>query len=381
MFRYFLLSTIVFAGILFRFAEEVNQAPYVEPVGFVEFNTGRHIAMQREAGDYPFSALSVKEADGRISVFTYDGDRLSVSDGDLVQIPVHAHGYFRYKQAGEQVYFHGLDGEILWQRELHSYPAGHPLGRMLLMITGDGNRVDILDDNGNYATIPSVSGNILNHYSFSELDESACVVFSNAVRWIARGGDYVADYEPEYENKTLYMKSCAASRNGKFFALHYLLGKEDHIAYFNVTYDEDEDTYSLSKEFDISPGETYPHILQMAVNSYGLIIAAPDTTLFYDMDGDLIREEKIETSSIYRPVYAGSNFFVYGKGEQGIVLDQDGGFVTTLSVASTGEPSKNWRIFSGLKDGIFAIENGQVAGFYLYSGAIDDPSESSASSW
>lgn len=342
----------------------MNQLPSFEYLGTIDLSTGKRISWQRRAGEPPFDAVHIKN-EGGDKIIRYDGFTITPSRGELVQVPPHAPGYFRYSQAGKEVFYHSLEGEILWQREYHSYPSASPTGEFIFMITGDGNLIEILDENGNPAPVPSIAGNILNSYEFSGKNNHACVAFSNIVRYVLNGGERVLDYIPETNDGLVFLKSCNVSYDGLSFALHYQAGDDDHIAYVKVEYDESEDRYDLDMQFDVTLDEVFPHLIYMAVGETKVIASLPKKIVLFDDNGDILDEEPVSWNSAYRPVYSGENFYVAGKENEFLVFDGQGRRILDVSLPSDAKEGV-WRFFNGIKPGVFALESASAVHFYSY---------------
>ena len=288
----------------------------------------------------------------------------------LAAIPFLGFGYFRYAKVGSEVFFHGRSGELLWKRPLHSYPVSDYYGELILLLTGDGNRVDLLDRNGNSAGPGSVSGNFLSDYDFAARRSAAALVFGAGKLYVVDNkGQMIMRYTHEAAGKEdiLFFKSVALGPRANRAAIHYRRGKKDRLI---ILENNDGETVEIG---EATLPRVYPHVLHFAVNDGGVLLTAPDFTAFYDSDGDEVwkRPTPLKSEGIYRAVYAGRDFFVFGEKRRGvqvgdawrIILTDSGGRSVTRWPMKTKSP---WRILPGKKTGEFVVHTAEGLRFLKY---------------
>ncbi|MDH5655929.1 MAG: hypothetical protein OEZ34_08475 [Spirochaetia bacterium] len=301
----------------------------------------------------------------------FQEDRSIDSKDFLTFSPFLGKGFFIYKKVGKEISFLTSDGEVLWKKPFSSYPVTDPMGRVILLLTGDNNRVDLADMNGNPAGVFSVSGNFLSDYDFSIIDSVILLSFANGdIALLSKEGNLLLRFQiSSFLNvkgeETLFVKSNSVSSDGKRFAVHYVFKERDYVSVFSF---DKEDPESFQKEYEISLDRIYPHILHFAVESSGILIAAPDSASFYNEDGELLWKNKLqEKEEIYRPVFSLKHIFAYMEGNTVHVFDSSG--VGIDSFRTGGKEEGPFRILPFRKDDQFVIQGKHNLYYYQFLSA------------
>ncbi|MBI3396271.1 MAG: hypothetical protein HY042_10590 [Spirochaetia bacterium] len=228
----FLLAFAVFAPIFFRY-----------PAHTPELSGGFAITHVYDLEKDASLPGPEEQWNGVIKPFpSFDGDRsLKQSTGtavhfpgsDLAFAPFLGRGYFRYQKVGKEISFYSETGELMWRKPFQSYPVSDVQGQVVLLLTGDNNRVEIIDNNGNSKGSGHVSGNFMTDLCFPSRAPGAGVVFSaGAVHLIDGEGRAVT---LNYDGKRpLFIKSCSVFPDGSGLAVHMLEGENDRITVFTL---------------------------------------------------------------------------------------------------------------------------------------------------
>ena len=217
-----------------------------------------------------------------------------------VFVPDRAQGYLLFERMGKEIEHRSHSGELFWQRESSAYPVASPDGDIILLITGDSNRVDVMDRNGILVEGSALSGSLLVDYSFAVPEEraetgaSALVVFSDGHYYLLGPGGKLL-YRDVFSKKPVFARSAGISPDGKTFAIHFDQDGKDHVQLFEL--DASEDGYSVSRSFDSELGNVHPYTVAMAVQGETVVLAPPGETIS-------IRNGSVELDRLYE---AGEN--------------------------------------------------------------------------
>ncbi|MCB1308757.1 MAG: hypothetical protein KDK30_11280, partial [Leptospiraceae bacterium] len=173
------------------------------------------------------------------------------------------------------------------------------------------------------------------------------------------------DYEADEDEQPVFFKSCAIAPDGATLAVHALMENADRILVFEIRQNEAR----LRETDDFTLPGIYPHLLHMAVNAHGVLVAAPDRTLLFGLQGQDDLDEPFENpeGGIYRPVLAGRDYFVYASGLQEVrVLDADGFEMVRVPLTATGVRYNlnTWRILAGREPRVFVLHSPDRLDFY-----------------
>ncbi len=355
MFKYILFFTLIF-GALFSFfpTTSLNEPPELFLKWYLDIEGNGAVTLPRPPEwKAPFNAILREIAGGERALVFPDRAQEPLPADSLVWAPLYGTGYFEYFKVGKEISFRESSrGEVLWKKTFFSYPVSDHYGNLILLLTGDSSRVDVLDPSGNPAGVGSVSGNILTDYDFAARESRALVVFSGGQSTILdKNGTALFRYLIETDERPFLIKSCALSPDGLLAAIHYQAGTQDRVRLI---------------EKGSEPGETrvtgeavlpaiYPHLLHMAVNKHGLLVAAPDFTGFFDADGDAVWNRPLAPAAgrVFRPVYADREFFVFGENAFVFVLDASGRMIAVLPVQDRRRP---YQVLPGPEEGAFVLQ-------------------------
>ncbi len=329
------------------------------------------------SGDVPFNLVLSRESIagteeqppsfGEAPVLKGPGvGEVPLAEDRRIFVPFLAGGYFSYQKVGRELIFHGRTGEELWRKEYKPYPVSDPWGRIVLLLTGDNNRVDLIDANGNVTGAGSVSGNFMTDFDFSAAGPAAISFSGGEVYVLDVSGRIVLKLAPEQSAVPMFVKSTAISPDGKIVAVHLLEGDADVLRVFRVPEPDDADAPPSTEatQLDVIDLQiAYPHLLHFSVSNAGLLLAAPDRTLFHTFDAGESWVRERETGAVYRPVYAATDFFAYGDGNEVIVLNHAGREVVRIPVDTAGE---HFRLLPGPRPSIFAIHSDERVEMYEY---------------
>lgn len=307
---------------------------------------------------------------------------IPLEKSDRIFAPFHGNGYFRYAKIGRELSFLGRNGEELWRKPYKAYPVSDAQGKLVLLLTGDNNRIDIIDPSGNPYGVRSVVGNFMTDLDFAARRSAAALVFSTgALTVLNEKGEAILSYNHESREQPLFIKSCAIGPDGRVVAIHMLAGDHDRILVLEIDSDtESPEDYTVLREIDLKA--TYPHLLHFALNRYGLLLAAPDRTEYFALasgidarlDGSLEntdtntgsqQQSKPSAASppVYRAVFADRNYFVFGQQDVAVVLDKTGRSMTRFVVGASGP----FRILPGPVERQFALHSPERIELYEFA--------------
>lgn len=291
---------------------------------------------------------------------------ISLEKSDRVFAAFHGSGFFRYAKVGRELSFFGRNGEELWRKPYTAYPVSDVHGKLVMMLTGDNNRVDVIDASGNPAGVGSVAGNFMTDLDFAARKSAAAIVFSTgAVTVLNEQAKVVLRYNHESDDQPMFVKSCALGPNATTVAVHMLAGEKDRIAVLGFDPNDDNpNEYKVLRTIQLD--QAYPHLLHFAVSRHGLLLAAPDRTAYYALESgadQIIEEARAATGETFRPVFSDENFFVYGDQDVAVVLDQSGRRLTGLVIGSSGP----FRILPGPASRQFAIHSPERVELYEFA--------------
>lgn len=229
-------------------------------------------------GVRPFHAVMTPHGDHGAIVFM---DRIKELDAnELTFAPLHGQGYFIFGRVGKELAFYSEQGELLWKKPFPAYPITDPAGKSVYLLTGDGNRVDVLDPSGNLIGAKHISGNFLSDFKFASRAPISIFLFgSGGVFGLNQQGEIAF----QYDDKTpRFYKTAAISEDGKVVALHNLRGDQDTLLVLRF------DGGKAKELYEMELGSVYPFSITLVVHSSGsVLVGTPDRTAFAD-DGDWV---------------------------------------------------------------------------------------------
>ena len=310
-----------------------------------------------------FNYIGFQENNKR-AIFGFQKPFVSLKEDEKAEIPLFGTGYFLYYKVGKDIRYYNNEGEELWRKKFAYYPRSDYFGELLLLLASDSSHVRVMDYNG--LSDPSLvfSGAYLSDFSFATKASKAFLVFSSGETYFFQSNNKkFLSYTFSWDNKNIFLKSCTISHDAKKLAVHLLEGEEDKIVLFSVTEEK------LEKEREIALEKTYPHRLNMAISSLGLLIASPNTNYFFGFSSSLDWKREVACSKEchhYRPVYADKNIFAYGydNGKKWALLDKQGKLIFKASWQNSTE--KPWRFLPTNKENLLGFQKGAFVSYFQY---------------
>ncbi len=235
-----------------------------------------------KSGTRPFNAVWVPKGDA--SRIVMPARRIDIPAEKMAFAPVHGDGYFVFQRVGSEISFMSAQGELLWKKPFPAYPVTTPTGSPVFLMTGDANRVDVLDASGNLKGVKHIAGNFLTDYRFSPSGETCFVFGSGQLIVIDAKGDIAFRYDSP---DGAFFKSCALSPDGQTAAVHSLKGESDVIEVLR----RKEQTMRLEDSMPL--GTEYTRSIALAVSNEGSVFAGAPDSLYFFRKGSLVwkREE------------------------------------------------------------------------------------------
>ena len=345
----FLLCTLIFVLIP---VQDSHEPPGFHFLGHFDVRTGQTLPEEFQA-EKSFNGIILTGPAETNSLMMSNGAALPLEPGEHAWVPFLGNGYFRYRKIGPEITFHSRAGELLWEKKFYSYPIGEHRGRIILLLTADGNQADIIDSNGNRTGAKRLSGHLMTDYDFASRASFSAMTFSSGELFVLdEKGEVVLEYRHDSDVRPVFFKSCALGPDGRRVAVHFQEGAQDRI----IVLERREEGDKRGREiFDLKLRRVYPHLLHLAVNSSGLLIAAPDFTAFYNAKGREQWTRPLELfPGTFRPTHADRNNFVYGDTTKAVVLDGVGRTLLSLEVAR--QEADRWRVLPGKEPGVFAVQ-------------------------
>ena len=357
---------------------------------------------------------------------------LSLDSTDRIVVPLLGDGYWTYAKIAKQLAHFSRKQELLWAKDLHYYPAVDHYGKILLLLAADGTQILVNNRDGLAKGIERIHGTFLVDYDFATSTSAGALAFINGEIYVIDARGELLFYYAFPEKQAVLVKSCTLSMDASFVAVHFSPTKmhthkstaeaSDYIWVFRIPKAGNsknkklaevralsrqivqEPSHSmrkkakketkrrqlakirkLSRAYVLKLGQSYPHLIHMALNSHGLVLVAPDKSLFYRFSSRLQRKKQWSQPSlcdkdcpIYRPVYAAKDFLAYGDGDSWSLIGKNGDVLLQRQVQSEA-PSKAqddnkasnakkrpWRFVPTPYPDIFGIDLGFRIDYYRY---------------
>ncbi|HBS05697.1 MAG TPA: hypothetical protein DEA96_12075, partial [Leptospiraceae bacterium] len=208
-------------------------------------------------------------------------DLPGAADDRKIYVPHAGQGYFLFQRMGKEIEHRSSSGELFWQRESSAYPVSSPDGDILLLITGDSNRVDVMDRNGILVEGSTLSGSLLVDYSFSspahsEQGASAVILFSDG-RYFVLGKAGKLLCKGLVTEKPMFARSVAISADGKTLAFHYDQSGTDHVQVARLI--ASEEGFAVEESYDIELKSNHPYTISMLVQDDIALLGPPGETI------------------------------------------------------------------------------------------------------
>lgn len=246
-----------------------------------------------------------------VYIFKHNKSFTSDEKETYFDLPLNGSGYFQYKKIGKEISFYSPRGEILWSKPFQSYPRSSHKGNLTLLLSGDNNRVGIIDVNGNYIGAEHVDGRFLVDYAFPYNKGGAIIVFSGGEYYrIDNDGKVLYKNIIDENNKSLFFfKSVAISPDAEFSAIHLLKDNKDYILVMDT---------NGKKKYDIELQTVYPHKIYMAVGQKGeLLLNLPEQLLMFTSSGKpSLNIQKKKSAGVYNLAFSADKFFIANIGRK-----------------------------------------------------------------
>lgn len=321
-----------------------------------------------------FNAVTL-DNNGEFTIkFPYRKDIKFNEKGSMIYAPFLGSGYYIYRKVGNELSFHSGEGEMLWKKQYPSYPVSDPFGRIVLLLTGDNNRIDLIDLNGNPAGVASVSGNFLSDYNFSLNNSSVIMAFANGdIVLLGKDGNIfsrirLSEFIDAKNEETLFVKSAAISPDGSFIGVHHVFRERDYVSVFKW---DSKNPEKLKQDYTINLDKIYPHVLHIALGKEGSLIATPDMTAFYSHGGKLLWKNRVRgEETVYRPVFSGMDFFVFMDGNYTSILSEKGKTVDNFVIDENEKGP--FVILPSRKDSQFVIRSSSTLRYFQFRSSSPD---------
>ena len=337
MLRIGLILTPLIALILFRYpAESIESMPRLE-------------LLESSSVEYPGPAvkdlhLQLLHKEEGVRKIYQSGREFSIPESLKewsLSVPYEGQGYFAYQTIGSEIEHRSSSGELFWRRDSSSYPISNPSGTLILLITGDSNRVDVMDRNGILVKGASLSGSLLVDYAFSnpEPDQegpaaAAIVLFSDGRYYLidAAGKKLASD---SISDDPVFARSVGLSIDGRSFAIHYEQDRKDYLA----AYEWKDGAVNLLYRFKLE--KNYPYTLPLDCEDGRILFAPPGESLAVD-DGDLTLHKKYDPpgDSLYRAQAFVPSGALMQQQNQILVLDREGRYLGHFTMPEASTPGR-----------------------------------------
>lgn len=253
-----------------------------------------------------------------------------------IYVPFAGQGYFLFQRMGKEIEHRSSTGELFWQRESSAYPVSSPDGDILLLITGDSNRVDVMDRNGILVESSVLSGSLLVDYSFSRPGKeksgaSALVLFSDG-RFYLLGAAGKLLFSGSVSEEPIFARSAALSADGTSLAFHYDQNGKDRVQVLQLELTEEGN--SVNRSFDIELKSNHPYTISMLVQDDLALLGPPGETIAIH-SGDIVLDRIYEASqdpSLHKAMAWMDGAVLMQEQRRMLILDQEGRLLGTFSM-------------------------------------------------
>lgn len=365
MFRLGLVLAPLFGLLLFRFP-----SVSIEPLPGLSHNWSFELDREENSGSSHELQLLWKEGAERFiyragSYFSLPDE---VSDQRLF-VPHGGKGYFVFQRMGKEIQHRSPSGELYWKRESSAYPVSSPDGSIVLLITGDSNRVDVMDRNGIVLKESELNGSLLVDYSFSHSVASgarAAVLFSDG-RYYILGENGKLLLSSRISEKPVFARSLALSENGNALALHFEQEGKDHLALYALR--QEDSGMEMNRRFDLELESNYPYTVPMNVHEDTILFAPPGLSMSVN-DGEILLRRSFESGNgLHRALYFGPKGGLMQEENRMLILNEKGELLGLFGLSELLSPARLMRTPGPDMDGgvIFHSIRGEVKGFQFHS--------------
>jgi hypothetical protein len=252
-------------------------------------------------------------------IFLFGNNKIIESEEELLEIPPFGKGYFRYKKIGAGVSYFSRGGELLWKKPYQSYPFSSYTGEIIFLVSGDGNQVIIIDENGNRVGLEQADGRFLADMAYTMNDGYLLVFSGGEIYRLSHEGKLIYKKNYDSQKEITFFKSAALSPDGKFSVIHYQKGDNDFVSIFDLL---------GNKITEIKLDKVYPHRIFLGLtDSATLALNLKDVLLIYNIDGKLMHRTQKKKNEVYQPVIGLSNLLIASVDSTILFLDEKGNVI------------------------------------------------------
>jgi len=302
----------------------------------------------------PFNGVTTERGDHGLLVLA-DRSRELEKD-EMAFAPLHGQGYFLFERTGKEIAFYSTQDELLWKKPFPAYPVTGPSGRSVFLLTGDGNRVDVLDQSGNLVGVKHIAGNFLTDYRFASRAAVSVFLFgSGGAYGLSDQGQILFKYEDSDHPR--FCKSLAISSDGTRVAIHSLKENTDTILVLRI------DEGKVKKQYEVDLQTIYPYSIAMAVHNWGSVIIGTSDRTSFASGGDWIWTDPTPVKGP-RYAYSDDSFLsITGPVSAGI-FQPDGRRLT--SIPYPGDEPGPFTLVPGNASNAVILQGKQSLSFYSF---------------
>lgn len=349
MFYYLIifLSTIILS--VYNTNNSLLQTPIVQAIWswdkknlIDEFGLDSRIT-EKEKNASPYRALpGYQSSSGKLYLFS-NKKQFQPEENEIIEIPTLGSGFLSYKKIGDKITFYSKNGEILWKKNYQSYPYSTPYGKILYLISGDGNQILIIDVNGNPVGAKQLDGRFLTDISNSSKSGSFILFSGGEYFRLDSAGRLVYKNDDLDSGEFKFFKSSAISENGEFVAVHFVEGENDYIQLYN----------NKIPQYKIKLNTVYPHKIYLSISNSGeILLNLREKIQLYSNKGEVIKTlSKSREEEVYQICFSNGEIFLASSGDKVLFLTKDGEIFSKIS----GSPPKQ-RVFLNTAEDSFYFE-------------------------
>ncbi|MBI39052.1 MAG: hypothetical protein CMF59_05595 [Leptospiraceae bacterium] len=368
MLRLGLLFFPVMALILFRYpAVSMDAQPALAQVQSAEIESPGKLSAQK------VQLLWSDEGKRRIYQSGRILDLPEAATDRKIFVPYAGQGFFLFERMGKEIEHRSSTGELFWQRESSAYPVSSPDGDILLLITGDSNRVDVMDRNGILVEGSVLSGSLLVDYSFaspghSDRGASALVLFSDG-RYFLLGPGGKMLYRGQVSDQPLFARSAALSADGKSIAFHYDQSGKDRLQVAKIQ--ASEEGVSVEESYNIELKTNHPYTISMLVQEEVALLGPPGETIAVN-GGEIILDRVYEAAQdpgLHKAMAWMDGVFLLQEQRRMLILSGEAQLLGSFAMGALYSPGRLLHLQKG--QAFYHNLSGQLRLFQLVSGSVE----------
>ncbi|MDX1961404.1 MAG: DUF5711 family protein [Leptospiraceae bacterium] len=318
---YYIVFTTIFSYLfLFLYPEKYQLTPRIESNW--AWDKSSEVGLEEDSR-YKISHKKIWNGYKLGGEYLFSKYKINREEG-ILEIPAFGKGYFVYKKIGSGISYYSKSSELLWNKPYQSYPFSSPNGKLCFLVSGDGNQVLVIDENGISVGVEKLDGRFLTDYSFSREGNSVIVFSGGEIFILDKTGKLLFKKKNDSEKEILFYKSSSISPNGTLVAIHHQKAEKDYILIFDLKSNE---------ESEIELSKIYPHKIYLSISdSKTLAVNLKDELLIFDKKGKLIHKtEKKKNLSIYQPILSSDGIFAAQIDDNIVFLNEKGDVLKFIS--------------------------------------------------